>query len=172
MKTIHIDLMNTESIKQALAEIREIETEWNRKAKLCCEMVAAALADQIDANLEAIPYTDDMVNVVTHEVIQKYEPFSFATAQGSMVTVRGKDLVFVEFGAGYIHNSNGAENPLSEFVSFDTDIGSYGKGQGLQPYWFVAHNLISKGTPMYMPVYRAIIAMKPIVPTMVRQVFV
>lgn len=174
MKTIHIDLFDKDSVKNAIAEIEAVKAEWARKANLCAEMIAAMLADQIQANLDAIPYTDDVINVKTHQYERKSTNF-FVTAQGNMVYVGGEEVVFVEFGAGYTHNSNGSENKLAdEFAKtgLKTDIGSYGKGQGLQPYWFFAHNLISKGTPMYMPIYRAIIAIKPEIPTLVRQVFV
>ena len=173
MKTIHIDLLDSNSIKSAVAELREVKADWERKAKVCAEMIAALLAEQIQANLDAIPFTDDLINVKTHQVerITPHESILSASAHGNMVYVAGAEVVFVEFGAG-AHYNHGNENPLSEAVSFDTDIGSYGKGQGLNDYWFVAHNLISKGTPMYMPIYRAIIAVKPEIPTLIRQVFV
>ena len=174
MKTVMIDLCEADSIKKAVIELKATKREWERKANLCTEMIAAQLADMIQANLDAIPYTDDVINVKTHQYERKSTPFS-VTAQENMVYVGGEEVVFVEFGAGYTHNSNGSENKLAEEFAktgLETDIGSYGKGQGLQPYWFFAHNLISKGTPMYMPIYRAIIAIKPEVPTLVRQVFV
>lgn len=176
MKTIQIDLMDSNSIKQALAEIREIETEWKKKANNAAKEVCREIAEQIRANLEYIPYTDDMINVATHEIIQNKDTLGVwnltETNNGCMVSITGKDIVFVEFGAGIYHNSNGNDNPLAESVSFETGIGSYGKGQGSQPYWFVAHNLISRGTPMYMPIYRAILAVKPEIPTIVKRVFV
>lgn len=170
MQTIHIDLFDKDSVKNAIVEIKAVKSEWERKANLCCEMIAAVLADQIDANLKAIPYTDDLINLKTHQYERK-SPDIYVMSQGNGVFVEGEEVVFIEFGAGVYHNES-VNNPLSEAVQFETDIGSYGKGQGLQPYWFVAHNLISRGTPMYMPIYRAIIAIKPEIPTLVRQVFV
>lgn len=170
-----IDLCETDSIKKAIIELKATKREWERKANLCAEMIAALLADTIKANIDAIPYSDDVINVKTHQYERK-SPDIYVMSQGNGVFVLGEEVVFIEFGAGYTHNSNGSENPLSkefaEVTKLNTDIGSYGKGQGLQPYWFFAHNLISKGTPMYMPIYRAIIAIKPEVPTLVRQVFV
>ena len=177
MKTIHIDLLDADSVKSAVAELREVKSDWEKKAKTAALEVCRELADQIRANFEYIPYTDDMINVKTHEVIREKELQGVGgwsiteTQNGGTITVGGKDIVFVEFGAG-AHYNHGGENPLSESVSFSTEIGSFGKGQGLNDYWFVAHNLISKGTPMYMPIYRAILAVKPEVPTIVRKVFV
>lgn len=176
MKTIHIDLLDSQSIKSAVADLREVKRDWEKKSVEAAKEVCREIAMQIQANLEAIPYTDDMINVATHEIIQKKDTLGVwdmrETNNGCTVSITGKDIAFVEFGAGYYHNSNGNENPLSSSVSFSTDIGSYGKGQGLNNYWFVAHNLISRGTPMYMPVYRAILGVKPEIPTIVRKVFV
>lgn len=175
MKTIHIDLLDRDSIKSAVYELREVKNDWEKKANEAAKEVCREIAEQIRANIELIPYTDDMKNVKTHEIIQKKEPLGVwdltETKNGCTVTIRGKDVVFVEFGAGAYYN-HGNENPLSESVSFSTEIGTYGKGQGLNKYWFVARNLISCGTPMYMPIYRAILAVKPEIPTIVRKVFV
>lgn len=171
MKTITIDLFDPQSVKDAIAEIEDVKSDWERKANACSEMIAAMLADQIEANLDAIPYTDDIIDLETHSETLQKSPFG-VMPHGNSVIVRGTEVAFVEFGAGIYHNSGGFTNPLSEAVQFETDIGSYGKGQGLQPYWFVAHNLISKGTPMYMPIYRAILAIKDEIPKLVRQVFV
>lgn len=174
MKTIRIDVISRESIRHAIADLESVKREWQRKANLCCEMVAAALADQIQANLDAIPYTDDLKDIKTHQPVPRTTQSSpmAASAHGNKVYIDGAEVAFIEFGAGIYHNGAGQSNPLSQAVQFDTSIGSYGKGQGNKKYWFVAHNLISCGTPEYMPIYRAILAIQPQIPTMIRQVFV
>lgn len=176
MRTIHVDAFDKKSIEHAKREIKAVKLEWQRKADLCCEAVAAMLADMIQANLDAIPYTDDLIDVKTHQPMPMTTDRSIlsASAIGNLVYVTGVEVAFVEFGAGVYHNS-GMQNPLVtelNAVHFPTEIGSYGKGQGNQPYWFVAHNLISRGTPMYMPIYRAILAIEPEIPTIVRSIFV
>lgn len=170
MKTIHIDLSSRSSVSNAINELNNIKKEWQRKTNLCSEMIAAALADEIQKNLDAIPFTDDIKDVKTHSVVPKNTVLT-ATAVGNRIVISGEEVAFVEFGAGIYHNA-GANNPLSESVSFDTAIGSYGKGNGNKKYWFIAHNLISCGTPAYMPIYNAIEAIKPQIPTLVRQVFI
>lgn len=170
MKTIRIDAFDKKSVDKAISELRAVKKEWKRKADLCSEMIAAALADEIQKNLDAIFMTDDLKDVKTHQATPKRSAMS-ATAIGNRVVIEGEDIVFVEFGAGIYHNA-GSYNPLSEAVEFDTSIGSYGKGKGNGKYWFVAHNLISCGTPAYMPIQNAIDTVKPQIPTMLRQVFV
>lgn len=176
MKTIHIEILDKESIDSAINELNNVKKEWNQKGIQAATEVLREIAEQIKANLEAIPYTDEFINFETHTIEWRKEPIGVwdltPTNNGCKLTVRGKDLVFVEFGAGAYHNGSGYENDLSKVVEFPTDIGSYGKHQGLQPHWFVAHNLASRGTPMYMPIYRALLAISPEVPTIVRKVFV
>ena len=170
MKTITIDVLDRDSVQSAIAELEAVKQEWERKANLCCEAVAAALADKISENLSEIPYSDDVVDVSTHQPKPTF-PILGVEARGNSVYVGGEEIAFVEFGAGIYHN-NGRTNPLGASVQFDTTPGSYGNGNGLKPYWFFAHNLISFGTPAYMPIYNAIEAIKPEIPTIVRGIFV
>lgn len=173
MKTVHIDIADANSVRDAIAELKRVRAEWLRKSNLLCETVAAMLADMIAENLRQIPFSDDIVNVETHETIPGI-PIYASYAKGNTVIVEenGGEIAFIEFGAGIYHNSSGRQNPLAEKVSFDTAIGSYGNGNGNKPYWFFAHNLKSYGTPAYMPIYNAIEAIKPQIPTIARQIFV
>ena len=171
MKTIRIDLSSRSSVSNAISELNNIKKEWQRKTNLCSEMIAAALADEIQKNLDAIPYTDDIKDVKEHTVIPKRTDLT-ATAVGNRIIISGEEVAFVEFGSGAYYNGTGSKNPLSEAVSFDTATGTYGKGQGSKKFWFIAHNRISCGTPAYMPIYNAIEAIKPQIPTLIRQVFV
>lgn len=170
MKTIHIDAFDPKSVNAAIAELKAVKKEWKRKANVCSEMIATALADEINKNLDAIPFTDDIKDIKTHQPVPR-NSFASAYAQGNRVYINGQEIAFIEFGAGIYHNQ-GVNNPLSEAVQFETGIGSYGKGNGNKKYWFIAHNLISCGTPAYMPIYEAIETIKPMIPTLVRQVFV
>ena len=171
MKTIHIEALDRNSVDGAIQELKTVRAEWNRKANLLCETVAAMIADEISRNLTGIPFSDDLKDISTHTATPRF-PILGAEARGNMVYIGGEEIAFVEFGAGIYHNSSGQTNPLADKVQFETAIGSYGNGQGNKKYWFVAHNLISCGTPAYMPIYRAIEAIKPQIPTIARQIFV
>ena len=95
MKTIHIDLLDADSVKSAVSELREVKRDWEKKANDAAKEVCREIAEQIRANLEYIPFTDDMKNVKTHEIIQKKEPLGVwdltETKNGCTVTIRGKD---------------------------------------------------------------------------------
>lgn len=169
MKSIRFDAFDKQSVDHARRELIAVKYEWKRKADICSEMIAAMLADLINENLMNVEIADDLKDVTTHQQVFA-APGVEARANGNMVTVYGENAVFIEFGAGVYHNS-GTNNPLADKVEFDTAIGSYGKGQGNKKYWFVAHNLISCGTPAYMPIYKAIEEIKPKIPSLIRQVF-
>lgn len=171
MKTIHIEAFDKSSVDKAIEEVKAIKKEWKRKANLCSEMIAAALADEINKNLSAITMTDDVIDVKTHQPAP-INRFAMAYPQGNRIIIKGQDIAFIEFGAGIYHNGDINPNPLAMSVKFDTGPGTYGKSQGIKPYWFIAHNLISRGTPAYMPIQNAIDTIAPQVPTLVRSVFV
>lgn len=170
MKTIHIDIGDPESVTAAIAELKDVRAEWRRKANLLCETVAAMIADQVSENLSEIDMSDDLKDISTHTATPRF-PILGAEARGNQVYIGGEEIAFVEFGAGIYHNG-GRSNPLADKVQFETAIGSYGQGNGNKKYWFVAHNLISCGTPAYMPIYRAIEAVKPQIPMIAREIFI
>ena len=171
MKTIHIEAFDKSSVDKAIEEIKAIKKEWKRKTSQAENLIAEELANLINENLMNVIIADDLKDIKTHQEVHR-APGVEARAKGNTVTIYGENAVFIEFGAGIYHNGGEVNNPLSEAVQFDTSIGSYGKGHGNQKYWFVAHNLISCGTPAYMPIYEAIETIKPMIPTIVRQVFV
>lgn len=170
MKTIHIEAFDKSSVEKAIEEVKAIKKEWKQKTKQAESLIAEELANLINQNLMNVAIADDLINVKEHQEVHT-APGVEARARGNTVTVYGENAVFIEFGAGIYHNG-GVDNPLSKAVQFDTSIGSYGKGHGNEPYWFVAHNLISRGTPAYMPINNAIEQIVPMIPTIVRQVFV
>lgn len=170
MKTIYIEAFDKLSVDMAIGKVKAIKKEWRRKAKEAEKLIAEELANLINQNLMNVAIADDLINVKEHQEVYT-APGVEARARGNTVTVYGENAVFIEFGAGIYHN-DGVDNPLSKAVQFDTSIGSYGKGHGNEPYWFVAHNLISRGTPAYMPINNAIEQLVPMIPTIVRQVFV
>lgn len=170
MRTVKVEILDRESVAHAIRELKAVKLEWQRKADLCSEMIAAAITDEINKNLQEITMTDDLKDIKTHQATPRRQPMA-AECSGNRIYIQGTDIVFVEFGAGIYHNAS-VDNPLSEAVNFDTDIGSFGNGQGNKKYWFVAHNLISCGTPAYMPIHNAIETIKPQIPTLCRGVFV
>ena len=171
MKTITIDIADVASVRRAEAELRAIRADWLKRLDRAANAVAEELALLIADNYGDIGYSDDIKDISTHASTPRI-PMYAVYARNNVVYVQDQEVAFVEFGAGIYHNAGGTVNPLSSVVSFDTSIGSYGKGQGNNKYWFIAHNLISCGTPAYMPIAKAIEAIKLMAPTIVRRFMV
>ena len=181
MRAIHIDAFDPESIRQGIAEMKEVHHEWVIKKNRAEKVVAQRLAEILDEQLMNVELNDTLFDVETGEQIY-YRPDDTSTrgmswagpvwAKGNTVYLHSDEIMFVEFGAGVHYNGEGFYNPLSEEIKVDTSIGSYGQGHGNQDYWFVFHNVISKGVPAQAPIAKAIRLIKPEIPTLVRQVFV
>lgn len=170
MRTIRVDATSKDSINSAIAELQAIKKDWKNKAKKAEEEIAGKLAELITENLSQVEYVDSLYNVKTHEET-KYLPMIVAYSKGNTVYISGEAVAFVEFGAGVYHNAV-TSNPLSSMVQFDTAIGSYGKGHGTQESWWVVRNIKSRGVPAYMPIYHAIETLKPMIPSIVRTIFI
>ncbi len=72
----------------------------------------------------------------------------------------GKDVAFIEFGAGVNYNGSGGSSPNPYGQPLGMIIGSYGKGHGLEDYWFYFDDetsewVMSRGTEAAMPMYHA-----------------
>ena len=76
-----------------------------------------------------------------------------------IVYARGDDFVFVEFGAGVYFNGYSSEHPPVPDAPISLEMGSFGKGHGIQTTWgFKDDNkelVLTHGTPMQAPLYYA-----------------
>ena len=73
MKTIHINLLDSDSVKSAVAELREVKSDWKNKANLVAKEVAGQLGGLINIYCSELPYTDELINLKTHTVESKKE---------------------------------------------------------------------------------------------------
>ena len=74
--------------------------------------------------------------------------------------LHGKDVAFIEFGAGVHYNGAGGESPNPYGAPLGMIIGSYGLGHGLEDHWFyrdseTGESKMSHGTEAAMPMYHA-----------------
>ena len=69
------------------------------------------------------------------------------------------DFVFVEFGAGVYFNGYDSPHPPVAYTPISLEMGSYGKGHGIQTTWGFKDNsdklVLTHGTPMQAPLYTA-----------------
>ena len=86
---------------------------------------------------------------------------SFGTYAQATLIVEGRELLFIEFGAGVSNNEDagvgGSPHPKGEEFGFT--IGSYGKGYGARKVWgYYAEGgelVLTRGVKATMPVYEA-----------------
>ena len=85
------------------------------------------------------------------------------------VYMNGKDVAFIEFGAGVTFNGSAGTSPHPKGEELGLTIGSYGKGQGANSWgwWFRKDERQyerqyehSYGNPAYMPLYRTLQELK------------
>ena len=79
----------------------------------------------------------------------------------TFVVSTGKDMVWLEFGAGVHYNGavGSKPNPLAGNISEVSGIGQYGKGRGASDSWIFSKNGVryrTHGTPAVMPLFHAI----------------
>lgn len=151
-KTIKINL-SPSSIRQARQEI-DHEKRWLMEKN---EEFVRKLADKGFSIIEdqiQIAQGDSDKSHYTHVEINRFQTY----AQARLV-VEGKDILFIEFGAGVHYNGAAGSSPHPEGVKYGYTIGSYGRGLGKNDHWFYRDGTgavqKSYGTQATMPVYTA-----------------
>lgn len=141
---------SSESINNAIKQLEKYKKDFVRKNELFVERCAALGISVINAKVQQ-SLGDSDKNVSCTADFDRMGAIIKAS-----IVVNGKDIVFIEFGAGSYYNDE--NHPKSNEFGFT--IGSYGKGQGLNPgYWYYtkdgqSHQL-SVGTQATMPIYNA-----------------
>lgn len=127
-KTIRMTL-GVDSINKAIEELELYRARLKQKTSLFCQRLAEIGLTTIEAHKYSEGTSDfnDMRSYVWLE-----ESGSSATAT---LVLNGKDVAFIEFGAGVHYNGpvGGSPNPFGQQLGMT--IGSYGKGKGAQDSW-------------------------------------
>lgn len=168
-KTIKADILVGGSLDNAIKQIREYQRTLNDK----CEMFVRRLAEV------GIPIIDQNIDLAAGDSDKGHNTYikinSFGSYSQAQLIVEGKDLLFIEFGAGVHYNGNLGGSPHPKGKEMGYTIGSYGKGQGKNDFWFYyadsGEAVMSHGTESTMPVYKAGIEMRRQVLKIAREVF-
>jgi hypothetical protein len=170
MKRINISISKKGSIERAIKELEAYKTRLNDKCNLFVERLALIGIPVIHEKYMQAE-TEDFDFDRSHYAYIKIQ--SFGDHHKAILTVEGKSLYFVEFGAGIHFNGhpNDSPNPSVEWdvpggtlthiggQEHGFTIGSYGYHQGLKEYWFYyddkGGSQMSKGTRASMPMFSA-----------------
>ena len=109
----------------------------------------------------------------THSTELRLSSFG-AITQGTLI-VEGKQVLFIEFGAGVHYNGAVGQSPHPKGREFGYTIGSYGQGKGRQDSWSYEADsgewVRTYGVRAQMPVWKAAQEMMNLVKSTAKEVF-
>jgi hypothetical protein len=151
-KKIRISL-SEKSIRNAINEIEVYKRQFIERNEVFVRRLAELGIPVIDQNIAAAQ-GDSEKNHNTYIKVNSFGSYSEAK-----LVVEGSDLLYIEFGAGIRYNGSAGTSPHPKGEEFGYTIGSYGKGQGKNDFWFyyadTGETVMSHGTEATMPVFRA-----------------
>lgn len=146
-------VLSENSILQMRRELLEYQRSLRNKNELFVRRLAEIGIPVIDQNMASARGDSDKDHY-TYIKINSFGEHSQAT-----LVCEGKDLLFIEFGAGIHYNGNAGESPHPKGKEMGYTIGSYGKGNGEKDSWVYYSDdgryVTSHGTEATMPVYKA-----------------
>lgn len=161
-KPIEVNVFSQKSIKQAIKELKEYKKWVLDKTEQLLEEFAKAGFEIVDENMQKASYTFDEKGIqsgsdTTHTTKVKMK------RKGNVITadliVEGKELMFIEFGAGVYYNGSAGSSPHPKGAVNGMIIGSYGKHHGIQKVWGYYNDsgslILTHGVQAQMPVYKA-----------------
>lgn len=91
------------------------------------------------------------------------------------LVLQGRDVLFIEFGAGIHYNGSVGSAAYDKAAEFGYTIGSYGKGHGAEDFWWYTDESgaphMSQGTKAATPMYKASLKMRNDFLSVARRVF-
>lgn len=165
---INIEL-SQKSIQSAIKQIENCRDKLIRKNREFVKRLGEVGIPVIDSNIAVAAGDSDKA----HDAYIKINSFG-DYAQATLI-VSGKDLLFIEFGAGVHYNGAVGSSPHPLGASKGYTIGSYGKGNGSKDAWYyyadTGEIVKSQGTQATMPVYKAGVEMRQQMLKIAKEVF-
>lgn len=161
--------LSQKSIQNAISELRKYQQSLIDKNAEFVRRLAELGIPIIDRNISAAAGDSDK----SHNTYIKIN--SFGSYSEAKLVVEGSDLLFIEFGSGIHYNDSAGTSPHPKGEEFGYTIGSYGKGQGKNDFWFyyadTGEAVMSHGTQSTMPVYKASVEIIQNIRRIAREVF-
>lgn len=168
-RTININLFDSRSLDKAIQEIKQYQNSLNDKCAEFVRRLAEVGIPVIDENIAAAQGDSDK----GHNTYIKIN--SFGSYSQAELIVESNSILWIEFGAGVHFNGHLGSSPHPKGEELGYTIGSYGKGQGKNDFWFYyadsGEAVMSHGTQATMPVYKAGLEIKRQVLKIAKEVF-
>lgn len=160
-KTISTNLSES-GVRRMIAKLKG-EGEWlTDKVVELTKRLAEVGIPVVDKNVQAAGYTVDADGIESGsdtEHLTYVKVDTFGTFARATLVLEGRDILFIEFGAGVYHNTPVGTSPNPKGAEMGYTIGSYGKGLGANETWSYPDGtgafVRSHGTKATMPMYRA-----------------
>lgn len=154
-KVIKIGL-NTKDIDRAIREVEKYKQDLQQKINIFRQRLADELAKDAQLGFDSALMDDLVKGGMRRPDVTVMPPEDNGNV--TVVIAKGKDAIFVEFGAGVYHNGPVGSSSHPKGAELGYTIGSYGKGYGKGKAWGYRENgelKITRGTPTAMPMYNA-----------------
>lgn len=176
-KPLKADL-SISSIRNLQKELEKYHDSLNYKCELLVKRLAEAGIPVIDENMSKAAFTVDEKGIQSGADPQHYTHVkinTFGSYARADLIVEGKELLFIEFGAGVYYNGAAGTSPHPKGEEFGYVIGSYGKGHGVQKVWgYYADTgelIPTHGVEATMPIYKASLEIAQNVVKIAKEVF-
>lgn len=171
-----LSVKSIENLKKELLNYKNDELP-NLLVKFTEELLKIGI-QVVDERMNNASYKFDKDNIMSgadpsHNTFVRISKFG-SNVKATLV-VTGRELLFIEFGAGVSFNTEKGSSPHEKGEEFGFTIGSYGKGYGSRKVWGYYNDngdlVLTRGVKAEMPMYYADIAMIQSVVEVARRVF-
>lgn len=153
--------LSTKSVENAIKQVKQYQSRFQYKLRKFMKELASVGIVVVDRNMAEAQYTFD--NKIRSGSDTSHDAYVELNSNGSTaeakLIVKGKELLFIEFGAGVYYNGATGASPHPKGEEFGFLIGSYGKGNGQKKVWgyYDENNqlVLTKGVKATMPVLKA-----------------
>lgn len=170
--------LSVEGIKNLQQQLNNYKQQLNNKNSIFVRRLAEIGIPVIDSNMAKAAFTYDDKGIqsganTAHNTYIKIN--SFGSYSKADLIVEGKEILFIEFGAGIHHNGGVGASPNPKGEELGYVIGTYGTGHGSQKIWgYYADSgelVLTHGVKATMPVYKASIEIITKIRKIAKEVF-
>lgn len=169
--------LTTRDIERAIKEVEAYKRDFIKKVDIFRERIAQEITDLAQSGFNSSIIDDVLPRYGSSRTASVNVDWS-STGNVTVIVAKGKDAIWVEFGAGVYHNGSTGSSPHPQGAKLGYTIGGYGKGHGKQNVWGYYEVpgdrdtlVLTHGTPATMPMYNAMKTISTKVTSIAREVF-
>lgn len=156
-RTIRINGLDSESVRNAIAEMKDFKSSYDEKMHLVCERLASLGAVRASLEFSRAPYSG------TNDVSVTAEPFE----NGWRVRASGDAVLFIEYGAGATYGYGHPDPQGYGPGTYPSTKGHWDNPKG----WWYARGQHTYGNPPAAAMYHAEQDIKREIERVVSEVF-